>query len=271
MTPPPVRARGPSTDVRALAICVIALAFGFFGSTPIAGPISVLVVSRAAHGEFDDARRIGIGAAIAEALYAGIAFWGFATFLSRHAFIVPLSHGTTAVLLVLLGIRFVTFVPKDKGSGGENKAGSFLLGFSISALNPTLLVTWSAAVAFLYSKGLGETRWVYAIPFGLCAGAGIASWFTLLVNLLRRYHGRLPRPLLTAVVRVLGVALVALGVWSGVQLAQWLVRDRGSPKHAVSVRHFVAPADRSRVMSSVAWTCAARRYPWSSTGRTTTT
>jgi len=133
-------------------------------------------------------------------------------------------------------------------------------------------VTWSAAVAFLYSKGLGETEWVFAIPFGLCAGAGIASWFTLLVKLLKSYEGKLPRPLLATIVRVLGVALVALGVWSGVQLVRWLVRDRVSPKRAtVSVRHFVAPADRSRVVSSPRWTCAARRYPWSSTGRTTTT
>jgi threonine/homoserine/homoserine lactone efflux protein len=210
--------------VRTLAICALALAFGFFGSMPLAGPISLLVVSRAAHGEFEDARRIGLGAAIAEAFYAGIAFLDFAAFLSRHAFVVPLSHGITAVILVVLGVRFAAFVPQEKGNGGENKAGSLLLGFSISALNPTLLVTWSAAVALLYSKGLGETRSAYAIPFGLGAGAGVALWFTLLVAIMRKHEGKLPRARLATVVRALGVALVALGVWSGVQLVRMLGR-----------------------------------------------
>jgi len=53
-----------------------------------------------------------------------------------------------------------------------------------------------------------------------------------LAKLLRKYEGRLPRALLTTVVRVLGVALVALGVWSGVQLAQWLRGDRDAFRRA---------------------------------------
>lgn len=267
-----VRGRSSPTDVRAIAVCAIALAFGFFGSTPLAGPISLLVVSRAARGQFEDARRIGLGAAIAEAFYAGIAFWGFATFLSRHAFIVPLSRGVTAVILVLLGVRLAVSAPRAQSSPESNKTGSFLLGFWISALNPTLLVTWSAAVAFLYSKGLGETSGAEAIPFALCAGAGIASWFSLFVALLSKYEGKVPRALLTAIVRVLGVALIALGLWSGGQLLQWLRADRNFPKHAAaSPRHFVARGGRCRVLSSAAWRADARPYRWSSTASTTIT
>jgi threonine/homoserine/homoserine lactone efflux protein len=256
--------------VRTLVVSVIALAFGFFGSMPLAGPISLLVVSRAARGEFDDARQIGLGAAMAEALYAGVAFLDFAAFLSRHTFVVPLSHGITAVILVILGVRFAAFVPQDKSNGGENKAGSLLLGFSISALNPTLLVTWSAAVAFLYSKGLGETHWASAAPFGLGAGAGVALWFTLLVALMRKHEGKVPRARLATVVRALGVALVALGVWSGVELVQWLRADRDLPKRVTILpSQFVAPSCRYRVLSHLVWTSAGRWCRWSSTANTT--
>jgi threonine/homoserine/homoserine lactone efflux protein len=218
--------------VRALAICAIALALGFFGSMPLAGPISVLVVSRAARREFEDAWRIALGAAVAEGIYAAVAFWGFATFLSRHAIVVPISHGVTAVVLVVLGVRFVVLAPQTARDASPNKTGSMLLGFWISALNPTLLVTWSAAVAFLYSKGFRETSGAYAVPFGGCAGAGIAAWFFVLVRVLRSYKGKLARKRLRATVRILGVALVVLGVWSGVRLAQWLGGDRGTPVSA---------------------------------------
>jgi threonine/homoserine/homoserine lactone efflux protein len=213
-------------DVHALAICLIAFAVGFIGSMPLAGPIAVMVVSRAARGQYRDAYRIGLGAAIAEGAYAAIAFWGFATFLSHHPFVVPLSRGVTAVVLIALGVRFVLWKPKDKKDARENKTGSALAGFSVSALNPTLLVTWSTAVAFLYSKGMPETSGFYALPFGACAGAGVAIWFLVVVRTLRKYEGRLPSLLLTAIVRSLGVVLVGLGVWSGVQLVTWVWRDR---------------------------------------------
>ncbi|MDP8998993.1 MAG: LysE family transporter [Myxococcota bacterium] len=222
--------------MRGLLICAIALAFGFAGSMPLAGPISVMVVSRAARREFGDAWRIGVGAAVAEGIYAAVAFWGFATFLARHAIVVPISHGVTALVLVVLGVRFVLFASREQPKSEENKAGSALLGFSISVLNPTLLASWSAIVAFLYSKGLRELPSAYAIPFGLCAAAGVGAWFVLLVGALRKYEGTLPRLGLTMIVRFLGIVLLVLGLWSGVQLVQWLVGDRDALKVARSSR-----------------------------------
>jgi threonine/homoserine/homoserine lactone efflux protein len=232
--------------VHALAICTIAFAIGFVASMPLAGPISVLVVTRAAGREFDGALRIGLGAAIAEGIYAAVAFWGFATLLSRHAIVVPVSHGITAVVLVALGIRFIALSPHEKKNRNENKAGNILLGFSISVINPTLLVTWSAAVAFLYSKGLRETSSAYAIPFGVCAGAGIGAWFFLLVKLLRKYKGTHSPSRAAMLVRLMGFVLVVLGVWSGVQLVQWLGGKRDTP---------------ARADASLCFSCADQRAP----------
>jgi threonine/homoserine/homoserine lactone efflux protein len=103
-----------------------------------------------------------------------------------------------------------------------------LLGFTVSALNPTLLVTWSAAVAFLYSKGLDGQSPLAALPFGACAAAGVALWIVSLVALLERYGGRLPRGAMTLVVRVMGLGLVGLGAWSWVQLVEWAIDARRS-------------------------------------------
>jgi threonine/homoserine/homoserine lactone efflux protein len=209
-----------------LLVSLVALAFGFFGSMPLAGPIAVLAVSRAAHDRFDEALRIAAGAAVAEGIYAGVAFWGFTTFLARNALIVPVSHGATAVVLTALGVRFVFWRMNEAKDAHESRAGTLLLGFTVSMLNPTLLLTWSAAVAFLYSRHLEPASALAALPFGACAAAGIAGWFACLVALMRKYRGKIPGKVLTYGVRAMGVALIGLGITAGVSLAHW-IRDPG--------------------------------------------
>jgi threonine/homoserine/homoserine lactone efflux protein len=218
--------------MRLLAVCTVALVFGFVGSMPLAGPISVMVVARAAQKQYREALRVGLGAAAAEAIYAGIAFFGFTTILEHHPVLVPIAHGITALVLLALGVWFVFWKPREKEDEQENRAGTVLVGFTVSALNPTLLVTWTGAVAFLYSKGLGEVSAWAAIPFGVCAGVGVGGWFVVLVALLRAYGSKMSRSVLTWAVRVLGLALVVLGVWSGVQLVRWIGGDRRTPPTA---------------------------------------
>jgi threonine/homoserine/homoserine lactone efflux protein len=234
-----------------VAVCAIALAFGFFGSMPLAGPIAIMVVSRAAQKKYGEGLRIGLGAAAAEGIYAGVAFFGFTTLLARHPIVVPVSHAVTALVLVALGIRFAVWKPKNEPhDDNERRAGTVFVGFSLSALNPTLLVTWSAAVAFLYSKGLGNSSAVAAVPFGACAAVGVGGWFAILTSVLRRFEGKLPEHVFTWTIRVLGGVLVGLGVWSGVQFVQWLHGDRRSPTQATaslcSVRADDGPGDRAR-------------------------
>jgi threonine/homoserine/homoserine lactone efflux protein len=220
--------------VATAAACLVALVFGYVGSMPLAGPIAVMELSRGAQGRFSEALRIGLGAAVAEGIYAGVAFWGYTALLARHPLLLPISHGATAAVLVALGVRFAFWKPSDRKDERERKAGTVLLGFTVSAANPTLLVTWGAVVAFLYSKELGHMPPIAAVPFGLCAGAGVALWSATLVAILRKYEGKLPRKALTWVVRILGVALAGLGTWSGVQLALWLLGLRGPPGAAPS-------------------------------------
>jgi threonine/homoserine/homoserine lactone efflux protein len=208
--------------VRVVAACLIALAFGFFGSMPLAGPISVMVVSRAARRRFDEAWHVALGAAAAEAFYAGFAFWGYTTLFARHPLLAPVSQAVSAVVLLVVGAGFAVWSPKDKSDVRENRAGTVLLGLTVSALNPTLLVTWTAAVAFVYSKGLRGIPSFAAVPFGACAGAGVAAWNFVLVRLLRKYEGKAPRAVVTWAVRLLGFVLVGLGLWSGAQLYEWL-------------------------------------------------
>jgi threonine/homoserine/homoserine lactone efflux protein len=218
--------------------CVVAFTFGFVGSIPLAGPIAILMLSRAAQRRFGEALRVGIGAALAEGTYSGIAFWGFNTFLARGERVEPISHAAAAIVLTGLGVAFMFWKPQAKKDRRENAAGTVLLGFSVSALNPTLIITWSAAVAFLYSKGLGRgLPQVAAIPFGVSAAVGISSEIACLIAVLQRYHGKVPERVMTWIIRAMGLLLVGLGLWSGVQFWRWMAepRSRGAPVASLSL------------------------------------
>jgi threonine/homoserine/homoserine lactone efflux protein len=248
-----------------LLVCAVGFAFGFFGSMPLAGPISILVVSRAARQRFSEARQIGIGAAAAEAVYAGVAFWGFTSLVPRHPLVVPVSQAVTAVVLATLGLRFTLWPTGEAREPGEPRAGTWLVGFSLSAINPTLLLTWSTVAAFLYSKGLGVSSSFAAFPFSVSVGAGIGVWFTLLVAILRRLHGKLPRRALTWTIRALGLALLGLGAWSGLQLARWIARtpERSEGSGMDEIQRPPAPAAASLCFAG----CRARRSTLTSPSR----
>ncbi len=243
-----------------LGMCVVALAFAFVGSMPLAGPIAVLTLSRAATRRFDEALRIGLGAAVAEAVYAGVAFWGFATFLARRPLLVPISQGATGVLLIALGTSFLWWRPTKRADPRENKAGTALLGFSISALNPTLLLTWTAAVAFLYARGAQRHSAIFAIPFGLSAGAGVAAWFGCLVKLLRTFGTKLPLAAFRWVIRTMGVALVAIGIALTVKLVRWIAAPAADHERvSSSAAARSVPVMRASAEAFLSWPASRRR------------
>jgi threonine/homoserine/homoserine lactone efflux protein len=210
-----------------LVVSFVAFILGFVGSMPVAGPVSVMIVSRCAEKHFRAARRLALGAACAEALYAGLAFFGLQAFLSRYSAALPISHGVTAVVLFAVGVRFVRW-KKGQDAGkrrGPERRSDFVLGLSISLLNPTLLVTWTAVTTALYSRQLVPMRPAMALPFGLAAGAGAATWNVILIAVLERFANRFPERAVTWTVRAMGMLLVAIAAWSGVDLVRGLVMD----------------------------------------------
>ncbi len=197
---------------------IIGFLFGFIGSMPVAGPIAALVLARALSGRFRAACAISVGAAVAEAGYAFLAFYGFSTLLVKYPVILPISRAAAALILTTLGVLLAW----KQGKIGETKeperdrlTGSLLLGFTICALNPTLLATWTAASATLASSGLLKITPQLAIPFALSACVGIVAWFLVLLALVRKYRERFRAETLAKVVRAIGVVLVGLGIYFG--------------------------------------------------------
>ncbi len=198
---------------------------------PVAGPISALVLARGLAGRFQAACAISVGAAVAEAGYAFLAFFGFSTLLVTYPAILPITRAMAAAILVTLGLILLLRRVKvgeerglDQSTDLDHILGGAAQGFLICALNPTLLATWTAASATLASSGLLEITPRLALPFALSVCLGIVTWFLVLLGLLRRYRDRFKAETLVKAVRVIGVALVLLGCYFAFLSVQWLVR-----------------------------------------------
>lgn len=206
-----------------LLAALIGFGFGFVGSMPIAGPIAVIVFARSLDARYRSALGVGLGCAIAESVYATLAFFGFSALLAEHAWIEPVSRGVAAAILLGLGLSFLLRKPTGEAPAERGAAGarSFLLGLSITALNPTLIATWTGAVTTLAGTGAVAVDAGLAPAFGLAAGLGIFSWYLVLVVLVRRFRDRFRRETLDRVLRVFGVFVMGVGVWFAIRLITW--------------------------------------------------
>jgi threonine/homoserine/homoserine lactone efflux protein len=210
-----------------LIAAIVGFCFGFIGSMPVAGPIAALVFSRGIDGRFRNGLSIAAGGALAEGIYACLAFWGFAELLARYPVLVPISRAVAVVVLTALGIVFLLRKPSAKKKAPDRRSSSFgsglALGFTITALNPTLIATWSAAATTLFSTGLVAFKSSLALPFGLSACAGIVSWFGLLLWLVKRYRHRFSDATLNRVIQAMGIFLLGVAVYFVVLLVQGLI------------------------------------------------
>jgi threonine/homoserine/homoserine lactone efflux protein len=191
--------------------------FGFIGSMPVAGPVAVIVFGRGIEDRGRSGLYIAIGSAVAESVYAYLAFWGFSAFLTQYKWIEIVSTGAAALILSGLGLRFMFRKPpaEPPGEGVRRHVGKkrhFTLGFLLTALNPTLIATWTAAVTTVYSLQIVNFDESGALPFSIGAATGIVTWFATLLYLLKRFRARVSPGVLNRVVRVMGGFLVVLGI-----------------------------------------------------------
>lgn len=198
-----------------LAALLIGFGFGFFGSMPVAGPASALVLSRGLVGRFLSGAMIGVGCGLAEGIYAGLAAYGFATFLAGYPFIEGVSHVVAAVIMFLLGVTFVRYKGATEATArnvSDKALQSAGLGFWITILNPALIATWTASATTLASAGVTLTQ-ASALPFGAGVAVGVGSWFGIFTYLMKRYRERFKPELLNRIIRVIGALLFGLGVY----------------------------------------------------------
>ncbi len=136
-----------------VSLSVIGFLAGFFFSMPVAGPISILVVSFTLHGHRKRGMMTALGAAIVDFLYIFVAVFGFTKLIIRFNYSIPYILLIGSVFIFYIGYKlWKTQVHFDEDEEKVVLKGrlfamakghhSFLTGFFVNLLNPTLFFGW---------------------------------------------------------------------------------------------------------------------------------
>ena len=190
---------------------------GFAGSIPLAGPVALLVMTRGIAGDLTGAKKIALGAGVAEGLLAGAVFAGLGILYSQHPDVEVVIGWLGSAALLSIGIWFLARgVPDSAPEGGaasESRA-SFSVGFLLVAGNPGMIGTWGGALAALEGTGLIRPSNTGALALGVGVTAGVSAWFLLMLKLIQAYGAGIKPVIIDRIVRCLGLVIALAGAQS---------------------------------------------------------
>ena len=192
--------------------------FGFISAVPIAGPVSAVIFSRGMRGKYAEGRGIALGAGLSEACYAFLAFWGFGRFLAELRLAIAIANAVAAVLLFALGIYFFRSKKMrkpiaDSKTNPAKEQRAFFLGAGISAVNPSLIATWTVTASTLYSMKLFTYSTLHSAVFSISVWVGIVTWFTIMLKIMEKHRNEINPKILDWGLKIIGLLLLALSFW----------------------------------------------------------
>jgi threonine/homoserine/homoserine lactone efflux protein len=170
---------------RLLLAVLLGFALSLLGSLPMTGPLALLVLDRTLSGQRRSAFWIALSGALVEGVVAGVIAALLPLVLQYSTSIVRIARVSGAVVIFVVGLSLVLRPQTVTQIETHHKGQSLLAGFLATALNPTLLATWTIAVTALHANGLLDGGWRVGPLFGLGVLAGVLAWFWVLVLLAR--------------------------------------------------------------------------------------
>jgi Putative threonine efflux protein len=198
--------------MRAIELLIGGIIVGLMIAMPV-GPVNILCIRRTIGAGWRSGVISGVGAAVADMLYGGIAGFSITLviqFLVREQFWIRLFGG---ILLVGIGIWYFFKRPvaldarlQDRGSAYSDIRSAFLLTLT----NPTTVLSF---VALLAALGMGAQRLWWLTVF-LVGGVfcGSMLWWIVLSVIVNHFRDRFNDRLLLLMNRFAGVAIGGFGV-----------------------------------------------------------
>jgi threonine/homoserine/homoserine lactone efflux protein len=185
------------------------LAVGFTVASAV-GPISLLTIRRTlAHGRLYGLVS-GLGVALADASYGGIAAFG----LTAVTTILVGARGALGLIggmfLVWLAIRTIRAEPADVAEADDRPglAGAFLSIYGLTMTNPMTILSFTGIFAGLGLAGHGGTE-AALLTLGVFLGSSL--WWVVLTTTVGLLRTRLTASVLVWINRVSGAALLVFG------------------------------------------------------------
>ena len=185
-------------------------ALGFVVAAQV-GPIWVFCARSVLRGNARVGIAIGAGAAVVDALYAGLGLAGASAILEIDP--VRIGFGLVgAGFLAFLGLRTLWSAFRVRlGGETEEEVSSprraFLTSLAATASNPATIAAWAAVFAAAATADLVDTGWS-AASLVVGVALGTLTWFTILSTGLSLTRHRIGPRLLMAVDAISGLVLL---------------------------------------------------------------
>ncbi len=199
-----------------LTYFLIGMAVGCFTGVPI-GPANLAVIDAAYRHTIRRAIGVALGAAIADAAYAGLGIVGIGPLVIQNPSVPPILYTISGLVLIVYGALTTRahpvspaeeHAPRPTAGSGHMRSG-VTVGLALILLNPAAIVTWVVVVGPYLAdaerwEGGAATAGVFVGSFG---------WFYFVAYLTT--HGkRLMGGKAIWITRIVGILLIAYGLFS---------------------------------------------------------
>lgn len=205
-----------------LSLFLVATAASFIGSLQ-AGVVNTAVLAHTIKWGRLAGRRMALGGAIPEFVYAGVAFVGAGWLVQ------VLGMGTMGITLVvasillLLGLYFLLFYqPKQAALGEDKLTGDLRRGLLLGFANPQLLLFWCGVRLMVVSWGMDGTSLWELLGFSTGAFVGAIVLLMILVRMGVKAQERLTPIGLRRLFRSIGAVLVISGGYALLRSQGWV-------------------------------------------------
>lgn len=198
--------------MEALVLFLFAAGVSFIGSLQ-AGVVNTAVLAHTVKRGPEAGRRMAIGGAIPELLYAGLAF----QFSDMALGLLGLDRAGVGLLVgsILIGIGLyflILFKPRFEPERVNTKVSGVRKGLLLGLANPQLLLFWSGMKLSLTSFGFTDAGSLELVAFAFGAFVGAVVLLLQLVRVAKRAVEKFKPATLRWMFRAVGMLLILVGV-----------------------------------------------------------
>lgn len=203
-----------------LSVLLFSFLVGFGGAViPVLGPASSLILHRALKGKHTEGISMSFGISIMESIYCGIGIAFVGLLIQTHEKFNFFIKGFSSLVFSIVGIYFLsiksfsnekTFVQETC----ENVKDSFLTGLMMIALNPSIMLTWSAVAALLISFNLIDLSSFFSIfIFSISAGFGIFIGSVSMIFIVKFNRHKITENVVKNIFVIVGACLIFVSLY----------------------------------------------------------
>ena len=200
-----------------LLALTLGIAIGLIMSAPV-GPVNVLCSHRAFRGGFWAGLSAGLGAMLADVVYAAVAVFGVvsvARLIDAYDVIIKLVGGTVLLVYAVQIWRKPPLPADEMGKTGERLPfwPGFASGLGLTLTNPGAILGFLTIFAGLGALAPNPSDPVKAISLVAGVALGATLWWAMIAGLVARYRHALPRLWLIRFNHASAVGLALFAAW----------------------------------------------------------